>query len=136
MSKERLFLNQTPRLVLIAGATSASGIACARALTEAGAQVLAVGSNQTRLDERLAFTQARYECDLTDFAAVEALARRIHEDHGPIDSLIHLVGGWRGGDDGRRSYGRLFLGGNGLHGRSSSGFRRGSRFGWFFDRDW
>lgn len=97
MSKERLFLNQTPRLVLIAGATSASGIACARALTEAGAQVLAVGSNQTRLDVRLAFAKARYECDLTDFAAVEALARRIHEDHGPIDSLIHLVGGWRGG---------------------------------------
>lgn len=97
MSKERLSLNQTPRLVLIAGATSPSGIACARALRSAGTKVLAVGSNQSRLDERLDFTHDHYECDLTDFAAVKELADVIHEDHGPIDALIHLVGGWRGG---------------------------------------
>lgn len=97
MSKERLFLNQTPRLVLIAGATSASGIACAQALSDAGARVLAVGSNQARLDERLGFAQARYECDLADFAAVQKLAENIHAAYGPIDGLIHLVGGWRGG---------------------------------------
>jgi len=97
VSKERLFLNQTPPIVLIAGATSASGIACAQALHTAGAQVLAVGSNQARLDERLGFTEGRYECDLTDFETVQDLARLIHTNHGPIDALIHLVGGWRGG---------------------------------------
>ncbi|UYQ76301.1 SDR family oxidoreductase [Glutamicibacter sp. JL.03c] len=90
-------MNQTPRLVLIAGATSASGIACAQALCDAGVRVLAVGSNQARLDERLGFVEARIECDLTDFAAVHELAQAIHAAYGPIDGLLHLVGGWRGG---------------------------------------
>lgn len=83
--------------MLLAGATSASGIASATALVDAGARVLAVGSNQERLDERLPFVHARYKCDLSDFAAVKQLALRIHEEHGSIDALIHLVGGWRGG---------------------------------------
>jgi len=97
VSKERFFLNQKPRLVLIAGATSASGVACAQALSGAGVRVIAVGSNQARLDERLGGVEARYECDLTDFTAVQELAERIHQNYGAIDGLIHLVGGWRGG---------------------------------------
>ena len=97
MSRESIFLNETSKLVLLAGATSASGIASATALVDAGARVLAVGSNQDRLDERLPFVQARYECDLGDFAAVKQLALQIHQEHGSIDALIHLVGGWRGG---------------------------------------
>lgn len=36
-------------------------------------------------------------CDLGDPAAVASLAERIHAEHGRIDGLIHLVGGWRGG---------------------------------------
>lgn len=97
MSKERISVNENPKLVLIAGATSASGIACAQALAGAGARVLAVGSNQARLDERLPFAAARYACDLSDFTAVQQLALQIHEEQGTIDALIHLVGGWRGG---------------------------------------
>lgn len=58
---------------------------------------MAVGSNQARLDERLGFVEARIECDLTDFAAVHELAQAIHAAYGPIDGLLHLVGGWRGG---------------------------------------
>jgi NAD(P)-dependent dehydrogenase (short-subunit alcohol dehydrogenase family) len=38
-----------------------------------------------------------YVCDLADYAAVTALAATLHAEHGPIDGLIHLVGGWRGG---------------------------------------
>jgi 3-oxoacyl-[acyl-carrier protein] reductase len=97
VSKERISVNETSKLVLIAGATSASGIASANALVDAGARVLAVGSNQQRLDERLAFAHGRYECDLGDFEAVKHLALQVHEEHGRIDALIHLVGGWRGG---------------------------------------
>ncbi|MFB9667072.1 MULTISPECIES: SDR family NAD(P)-dependent oxidoreductase [Glutamicibacter] len=97
MSRESISLNETSKLVLLAGATSASGIASATALVDAGARVLAVGSNQDRLDERLPFVHARYECDLGDFAAVKQLALQVHEEHGSIDALIHLVGGWRGG---------------------------------------
>lgn len=86
-------------VVLIAGATSAAGLAVASALAKAGAGVVAVGSNTERLRElRLAVpTAVTYRCDLADFAAVTTLAAVVHAEHGPIDGLIHLVGGWRGG---------------------------------------
>jgi NADP-dependent 3-hydroxy acid dehydrogenase YdfG len=83
------------RTVLIAGATSTAGLAVAASLADAGARVVAVGSNLKRLQSVLAVAPeaALYECDLTDFAAVTALAAQL----SPIDGLIHLVGGWRGG---------------------------------------
>ncbi|WP_105036260.1 SDR family NAD(P)-dependent oxidoreductase [Cryobacterium aureum] len=83
------------RTVLIAGATSTAGLAVARSLADAGAHVVAVGSNLKRLQSVLevAPDAALYECDLTDFSAVTALAAQL----SPIDGLIHLVGGWRGG---------------------------------------
>jgi len=89
----------TGRLVLIAGATSASGLATARALTGAGARAVAVGRDAEKL-ARLAdaVPGVRTEvCDLTDAAAVQSLAERVHEAEGRIDGLFHLVGGWRGG---------------------------------------
>ena len=83
------------RTVLIAGATSTAGLAVASSLADAGARVIAVGSNLARLQSVLAVAPnaGLYECDLTDFSAVTALASAV----GPIDGLIHLVGGWRGG---------------------------------------
>lgn len=83
--------------VLIAGATSSSGVAAARALHDSGARVLVVGTNAARLEERLGFASARYATDLSDYAATAALAERIHTEVGSVDGLIHLVGGWRGG---------------------------------------
>ncbi|PJJ65420.1 SDR family NAD(P)-dependent oxidoreductase [Compostimonas suwonensis] len=86
------------RTVLIAGATSEAGRQVAAALREGGAIVIAVGSNA----ERLEVLEARVpgirveQCDLTDAAAVAALAGRVHAT-GPVDGLVHLVGGWRGG---------------------------------------
>lgn len=87
------------RTVLIAGATSTAGLAVAASLADAGAQVVAVGSNLKRLQSvrAVAPEASLYECDLTDFDAVKSLAQRVAEAHGPIDGLIHLVGGWRGG---------------------------------------
>lgn len=87
------------RTVLIAGATSAAGVAAAAALADAGARVIAVGSDAGRL-ERLRETvpAARtYTCDLASWPAVLELAQTMHDQHGPIDGLVHLVGGWRGG---------------------------------------
>jgi NADP-dependent 3-hydroxy acid dehydrogenase YdfG len=87
------------RLVLVAGATSASGEAVARALAAAGATVLAVGTRQDALD-RLAAAVPGVDtrvCDLADRDAVAELAMRIHLKFGRIDGLVHLVGGWRGG---------------------------------------
>ncbi|MCW3492426.1 SDR family NAD(P)-dependent oxidoreductase [Microbacterium sp. SSM24] len=85
------------RLVLIAGATSASGLAATRTLVSAGARVVAVGRDAGRL-RPLADAGARAEaCDLTDEAAVVALAERVHASDGAVDGVLHLVGGWRGG---------------------------------------
>lgn len=64
--------------VLIAGAGSALGDASAAALRAAGHDVIEV-------------THA--DVDLTDADAVLQLAVQI----GPLDGLLHLVGGWRGG---------------------------------------
>ncbi|MCR2763185.1 SDR family oxidoreductase [Microbacterium sp. zg.B48] len=87
------------RLVLIAGATSTSGLVCARALASAGARVVAVGRDPGKL-EALAVEVpgiAVRACDLTDESAVRALAEGVHRTDGRVDGVVHLVGGWRGG---------------------------------------
>ncbi|GAA1795195.1 SDR family NAD(P)-dependent oxidoreductase [Agromyces lapidis] len=87
------------RTVLIAGATSASGRAVARALLEAGARVIAVGSDRGRLGEFAAELPGVITelADLTDQMQVWPLAMRVHGRVGDVDGIIHLVGGWRGG---------------------------------------
>ncbi|WP_427017263.1 SDR family oxidoreductase [Pseudarthrobacter sp. P1] len=101
--------------VLIAGGSSAAGVATAAALLAAGMRVLTVGSDAGRIGaaaaaatERAAAARAAagqpgaaaavpLVCDLADRADVERLAVDIHRDFGPIDGLVQLVGGWRGG---------------------------------------
>lgn len=99
------------RLVVISGATSASGLAAARELVAAGARVVAVGRSADKLEQLAAAVEPgagvvelvpagslRTEvCDLTDEADVAALAERIHASDGTVDGVLHLVGGWRGG---------------------------------------
>lgn len=87
------------RLVLLAGGTSAAGLACARALVEAGARVVIVGSDSGRLVDAAGAAPgaATERCDLTDPDAVAALGDRVHAAYGGVDGVLHLVGGWRGG---------------------------------------
>lgn len=87
------------RRVLIAGATSASGRAAARALLASGASVIAVGRDSAKLAEiATELPGVRTEtCDLDDESAVRDLAARVRETAGPVDGVVHLVGGWRGG---------------------------------------
>lgn len=87
------------RLVLIAGATSTSGLAVARSLAGAGATVLAVGTRAEALEALAAAVPGvdTRVCDLSDRDAVAELAMRIHLKFGSVDGLVHLVGGWRGG---------------------------------------
>ncbi len=87
------------RTVLVAGATSAAGIAVCRDLAAAGARVLAVGSNAERLS---ALTDQVPDAvglvaDLANHDDVMTLTEHVHTEYGPVDGLIHLVGGWRGG---------------------------------------
>lgn len=81
------------RTVLLAGATSAAGLATTRALSDAGARVIATGRSPERL-EPLADAGAQVEvADATSLAEMIVLADRI----GAVDGVISLVGGWRGG---------------------------------------
>ncbi len=86
-------------LVLIAGGSSAAGIAVARELLSAGMRVLTVGSDAGRITAaaQAAGGAVPLVCNLADPASVKELAEGIHTDFGPLDGLIHLVGGWRGG---------------------------------------
>ncbi len=87
------------RLVLLAGGTSAVGRASARALVDAGARVVIVGSDAQRVAAAAAEAPGAFTevCDLTDPDAVTALRDRVHAAHGSVDGLFPLVGGWRGG---------------------------------------
>lgn len=85
------------RLVLVAGATSASGEAAARALVNAGARVVAVGRDEARLSTVSRLGARAAVCDLTDEHAVRALAAQLAATGERVDGVLHLVGGWRGG---------------------------------------
>ena len=95
------------RTVLLAGATSPSGLAIARALLAGGARVIAVGRDRVKLDaleaalhpaEAAGAGSLRIEpCGLTKEAEVASLAERLAADGEHVDGLVPLVGGWRGG---------------------------------------
>jgi NADP-dependent 3-hydroxy acid dehydrogenase YdfG len=81
------------RVVVLAGATSAAGIAATRALVAAGARVVATGRSAERL---VLLAEAGAEttvADATSLAAMTALAEKL----GSVDGVLSLVGGWRGG---------------------------------------
>lgn len=90
---------RTSPLVLIAGGSSQAGIAVAAALLAAGNRVITVGSNAERITSaaEAAGGAIPLVCDLTDPESVTGLLAQVHSTLGPIDGLVHLVGGWRGG---------------------------------------
>lgn len=84
--------------MLVAGATSASGVAATRALVGAGARVVAVGRDEERLRSLAVDGDVTTAvCDLADERAVGALASELHGRGERVDGILHLVGGWRGG---------------------------------------
>ncbi len=87
------------RLVLLAGGTSAAGRAAARALLAAGARVVVVGRDRSKLADLAAELPGIHteKCDLTDESEVWDLAKELHDEIGSLDGILHLVGGWRGG---------------------------------------
>jgi 3-oxoacyl-[acyl-carrier protein] reductase len=83
--------------VVVTGATGDAGRTVCAALTSVGFSVVAVGSNLGRLETVSA--TSRLVCDLTDAAATRDLATRVRAELGPVDGVVHLVGGWRAGHD-------------------------------------
>lgn len=81
------------RTIVLAGATSAAGVAVTRALVEAGARVVATGRSAQRLGA-LRDAGAEVEvADATSLTEMQELAGLL----GAVDAVIPLVGGWRGG---------------------------------------
>jgi NAD(P)-dependent dehydrogenase (short-subunit alcohol dehydrogenase family) len=85
----------TDRVVVVTGATGGAGRAVCVRLQRDGFLVAAVGRDAERLAEVAA--NSRHVHDVGDLAAARALADAVRADHGRIDGVVHLVGGWRGG---------------------------------------
>jgi NAD(P)-dependent dehydrogenase (short-subunit alcohol dehydrogenase family) len=92
------------RVVAIAGAAGGLGPVVARRLAEGGATLALTDVNAERLDE-LAFELVlpdqrldSHAVDLLDEDAGREWAASLTERFGRIDALLHLVGGWRGGE--------------------------------------
>jgi 3-oxoacyl-[acyl-carrier protein] reductase len=83
------------RVVVVTGATGQAGRAVCAALMQAEETVVAVGSDEARLASVDA--SVRFVVDLADASATAALASRVRAEVGTVDGLVHLVGGWRGG---------------------------------------
>ncbi len=77
--------------VVVIGAGSAAGRAVCAALVDAGHSVAAVDLREPDVEGTRG-----YAVDATDPAAVTALAASVRAE-GPVEGLVHLIGGWRGG---------------------------------------
>lgn len=88
------------RTVLITGGTGALGKAATRRFVDDGHRV-AVTWRVAREIEGLSDLTDRVtlvETDVTDEASVKSAVDHISARLGPIEVLVHLVGGWKGGE--------------------------------------
>jgi NAD(P)-dependent dehydrogenase (short-subunit alcohol dehydrogenase family) len=92
-------------VVAVAGAAGPAGRATVLRLARAGAVVVACDADAARLAETVeeargvASDRAAVSgdaVDLLDPDATGAWAARTEREHGRVDGLVHLVGGWRG----------------------------------------
>jgi len=90
-------------VVVVAGAGGSAGPAVARRLAAAGATVVLAGRRLDELEVVAAEVTAAggiavtTVVDLLDAADAARWATQVTADHGRVDGLVHLVGGWRGG---------------------------------------
>lgn len=92
----------TGTVVAVAGAGGPAGQATCVRLARAGATVIAGDVDEARLADTVAATAGAdgkvlaRPVDLTDKDATAAWVVSIEDEHGRLDGLAHLVGGWRG----------------------------------------
>jgi len=95
--------NLDGRVYAIAGVGGGLGPVVARRLAEAGATVAGTDRSQERIDEVAAGLGAPAErwdgraVDLLDEGATREWCAALTDRFGRVDGLLHLVGGWRGG---------------------------------------
>lgn len=91
------------QVAIITGGTGGLGKAVTLALLEAGTQAVVTYTNaeeRRRLEERADAYAGRLsfaEVNVTDVGAVARLVEQVRTQHGRIDILAHLVGGYLGG---------------------------------------
>jgi NAD(P)-dependent dehydrogenase (short-subunit alcohol dehydrogenase family) len=92
------------RVIAVAGVGGGLGPVVARRLAEAGATLALADIGVERIEtavEGLGIAEDRLDMqgvDLLDAEAAVAWKDSIVERFGRVDGLLHLVGGWRGGD--------------------------------------
>ena len=92
------------RVIAVAGAGGGLGPSVCAELYGAGASVAMTDVAQETLDDlatELGLDDARCDgraVDLLDEDAARAWADALEERFGKVDGLVHLVGGWRGGE--------------------------------------
>ncbi|WP_446666362.1 SDR family NAD(P)-dependent oxidoreductase [Flexivirga sp. B27] len=87
-------------VIVVAGAAGDQGRATCAAFAAAGATVVAAGRDSGRLDEVVALDPEHIVAsvvDLSEDTATKQWADALLAEHGRVDGLMHLVGGWRGG---------------------------------------
>ena len=92
------------RVAIITGAAGGLGRVAVRRFADEGARLALLGQDATPLNElasELGLAEDRYlvgEVDLTDPEATRAAAKTVAEKFGSIEILLHLVGGYTGGE--------------------------------------
>lgn len=75
------------RVILVPGAGGPAGRAVVRRFTDLGDTVIGVDRSGA---------EGCLKVDLLDLDQVRDLADRVRAEHGRVDGIFHLVGGWRG----------------------------------------
>jgi gluconate 5-dehydrogenase len=85
----------TDRLALVTGSSRGLGLAIARGLAAAGAQVILHGRDRARLQQQAATVPnaaGTLAFDVTDAAAVRAALTSLHREHQLLDILVNNAG--------------------------------------------
>lgn len=85
-------LEFTGRKILVTGASSGIGRACALGLCAAGADVAAIGRSEATLADLGLPASRLFLADLTDEAQVKAATVRIKSELGPLDGCVFAAG--------------------------------------------
>lgn len=91
------FFSLTGKRIVVTGASSGIGRACALACSAQGAELILVGRNAEELQKTLEQSAHPGKCrllpvDLTQFDTVTAVFAALLKETGPVDGLIHAAG--------------------------------------------
>ena len=94
--------HNSSRTILVTGGTGALGTAVTKRLLHDGHRVAATWASKKEAEtlrdsigtsKRLALV----ETDVTDPESIATSIEDVEGHHGPVEALVHLVGGWKGG---------------------------------------